>query len=90
MKYRFLFLLFLGFVVSKGFGQHIITGRVVDFNTQKPIEGAIVWLNDYANITRTNHLGYFQVVADSTDTIQIRHKGYTINNFKLPGKQKKA
>ncbi len=86
MKFRFLFVLFLGFVVSKGFGQHKITGRVVDFDTEKPIESAIVWLNNFTSKTITNHLGYFQVFADSADIIQIRHKGYAISNFSLPGK----
>lgn len=78
MKFRFLFVLFLGFVVSKGFGQHKITGRVVDFDTEKPIESAIVWLNNFTSKTITNHLGYFQVFADSADIIQIRHKGYAL------------
>jgi len=86
MKYSILFLFILSFTISNGFSQRIITGRVVDFDTEKPIEGAIIRSNDYRVITKSNHLGYFQFNADVTDTIQIRQKGYAISNFALPDK----
>jgi len=86
MKYSILFLFMLNFTISNVFSQRIITGRVVDFDTEKPIEGAIIRSNESRVITKSNHLGYFQFNAEVTDTIQIRRKGYAISNFALPDK----
>ncbi len=86
MKYSILFLFMLNFTISNVFSQRVITGRVVDFDTEKPIEGAIIKSNGFEVITKSNHLGYFKFNADVTDTIQIRRKGYAISNFALPDK----
>src|SRR5947209_4265080 len=68
-----------------GFGQSEVTGRVVDAMTGKPIKEAIVFVEGKDLETKTNILGYFQLVADSTQNLIIQNVDYERGKVKVPG-----
>lgn len=67
-------------------GQTVVTGRVIDSETKKPINEVTV-IRQGTNIkTETNILGYFQLVVDSTTTILFQHNEYETGLVKGPVK----
>lgn len=68
------------------FGQIVVTGRVIDSETKKPINEVTV-IREGTNIQAvTNILGYFQLAVDSNSTILFKHKEYETGQVKGPVK----
>lgn len=65
-------------------GQALVTGRVVDSDTKKPIKEATVIVDGTAVKTVTNVLGYFQLTADSTSKLVILQAGYETGVINVP------
>lgn len=79
-------LLLITFIITPivTFGQVLVTGRVVDADTKKPIKEATVILDGTAVKTVTNVLGYFQLTADSTSKLVIQQAGYETGVINVP------
>lgn len=65
-------------------GQGIVTARVIDGSTKKPVRNATVKVADTALQTTTNFLGFFQLAADSTKTLLVYQAGYDTAKVKVP------
>lgn len=57
-------------------GQDIVTGKVVDTETKKPIKNADVVVRGTTVTTRTNFSGYFQLTIDSIRDLIITNPEY--------------
>lgn len=64
--------------------QKLITARVVDFDTNKPIDNVIILKEGDSLKTTTNYLGYFQLTIDSSDYLIIEKEGYETSKIKPP------
>ena len=71
----------LTFVLSYGQSK-LITGRVVDSETKKPISDSKVSRED--TIVITNSLGFFQLRTNTGDTITITHHAYGTKMVLVP------
>jgi hypothetical protein len=76
-----LFILLNYFIAS---GQRILTGRVIDSNTNKGIKEAQVRLNNGDTTVVSNSLGFFQIKADTSDNILIAAPNYEVGKVKVP------
>ncbi|HMP99442.1 MAG TPA: energy transducer TonB [Cyclobacteriaceae bacterium] len=72
-------------------GQRILTGRIVDKETGKPIKEAQIFQLDTNVKTVSNEFGFFQLQVDSTSNIKIEATYYrpiqiqitSLNNFEV-------
>ena len=77
-------LLYLFLSITPGICQKLITAKVVDLETNSPIDQAeIIKVSDSIK-TSTNHLGYFQITIDSSDYLIIAKEGYKTSKIKPP------
>jgi len=77
-----LLLIIVGF--NKLQSQDIKIGRVVDFETKKPIKVASIHVVGTSVTVNTNALGYFQLELDSTKWILIESDEYEPVKIKVP------
>jgi hypothetical protein len=66
------------------FGQRVVTVKVVDAETKKPIKEAKVTIKGTEIKTVTNYLGFFQLTIDSIDQILVESEGYETGEVKVP------
>ncbi len=71
-------------VMTSVYGQRLITGRIVDKETGKPVKDAKVFLVDTDIKTSTNTLGFFQLQVDSTSSIEIEADDYQSVKIVIP------
>jgi hypothetical protein len=80
-----LFMTLLSISVSiSTIGQNLITGRIIDQETKKPIKEATVLVPNKSIETTSNFLGYFQIMADTTDSLLIKKSFYETGIVKVP------
>jgi hypothetical protein len=65
-------------------GQNLVTGRVVDIDSKKPVKEATVVIDGSNVQTVTNFLGYFQIAADTSKTLVVKCNGYETGQVKVP------
>lgn len=65
-------------------GQGLVTGRVIDGSTKKPVRDASIKVADTALQTTTNFLGFFQLTVDSDNTLLVYKDGYDTGKVKVP------
>ena len=70
------------------YSQRQVLGRVLDEDTDKPINAATISLNNADSITATNYLGFFQITVDSSNLLQISAEGYKSVQFSIPAEDK--
>ena len=77
---------FTCFLATAGFSQHAIQGRVIDKNSQEPLELAYVrWSNTTQGVV-TNTQGYFtlnKTVAENDTALMISFIGFATREFKV-------
>jgi hypothetical protein len=66
------------------YGQRRITGRVLDSETRKPLDSATVSIEGNSSATQSNVLGFFQLLVDSTDVLNIQRQGYYSGQVQVP------
>ena len=71
--------------INYTFGQQNVVGRVLDFDTKKPIKEAIVTIEGTTTSTKTNIAGFFQLAVDTTNSLTIICQGYDAGKIKIPG-----
>lgn len=64
--------------------QHKLLGRVIDLETKKPIEKVKVNIDGKRLATQTNHLGYFELVVDSSDVLILEKDFYKTGRLNVP------
>lgn len=64
--------------------QHKLIGRVIDLETKKPIEKVKVNIDGKSFATQTNHLGYFELVVDSSDVLIFEKDFYKTGRLNVP------
>ncbi|MEO7991630.1 MAG: TonB family protein [Chryseolinea sp.] len=64
--------------------QRLVTGKVVDNQTKKPIKEAKIIIEGTSIETTTNTLGFFQLQIDSIQNLIISHSEYEIGSIKIP------
>ncbi|HEY3405473.1 MAG TPA: energy transducer TonB [Ohtaekwangia sp.] len=74
------------FCLEATLAQRMITGKVIDADTKKPIPNATIKVIDTDSVTRTNDYGYFRIGADTTDFLSIECKGYEQGIVEVPKK----
>lgn len=86
MKLRLLFILTLLALNPHSFGQQtMVSGTVVDSVTQKPIPFALIKFRNSTVGTRTDTLGYFEIVSrKATDSLEVSFTGYQTQIFVIP------
>jgi len=62
----------------------LITAKVVDSETKKPVKDARVTILGTNIETTTNFLGFIQITIDTVDTLIIEHPEYEIGRIKVP------
>lgn len=61
----------------------LVKSRILDFETQKPIENASIQLESNIKVGAiTNHNGFFEIYANPNDNLIIRHLTY--ETYKVP------
>ena len=70
--------------ICHAFSQNIIRGEILDFDTQKPIVGAVVFLQNKGLQTKTDLSGKFSIsdILDGNYVLEISFSGY--NYQKVP------
>jgi hypothetical protein len=85
MKFKSLVVLVLLILyVKPGLSQKLITARVVDSETNQPIDKAVIFKEGDSLKTATNYLGYFQLAVDSSDYLIIEKDGYQTSKINIP------
>lgn len=74
----------LGTTSLLSFGQRLVTGRLVDKDTGKPIKVATITIAGTNIETAVNVLGFFQLQIDSVDQVIIKSPGYADMEAKIP------
>ncbi|MBX2966305.1 MAG: TonB family protein [Cyclobacteriaceae bacterium] len=74
----------LGSITDSSFGQRVVTGRVVEKETGKPIKEASIILKGTKIETVVNALGFFQLQIDSVDVITIKSPDYDSVDVRIP------
>jgi TonB family protein len=64
--------------------QRVITAKVVDSESKKPIKDAKVKIKGTDVETVTNYLGFFQLTIDSINQISVEHEDYETGNVVVP------
>jgi antitoxin component YwqK of YwqJK toxin-antitoxin module len=80
--------IFLLLNVTTTFSQRLITARILDTDTKKPVNQAKVRIANSTTETVTNALGYFQLNVDTTDSLIIESKDYEASYIKIPDSDK--
>jgi hypothetical protein len=75
-----LILLFASFIVH---GQQQITWKVIDFDTNKPVQDVKVSVHGKDISTASNFLGYFQILADTSDYLILEKPFYETGEVKV-------
>ncbi|BDS09374.1 TonB-dependent receptor [Aureispira anguillae] len=70
------------FIPNISFAQTIITGKIVDHQTQEPLIGVNLWITSSEKGTITNTNGEFSLEAQKTDEVQISFIGYESQQIK--------
>ena len=84
-SYRYtIFTLYLILLFHSSYAQRIVTGRVVDKETGKPVKDASIELVGTEIETRTNVLGFFQVQVDSSSILIIRSNEHPDMRTEIP------
>jgi len=84
MKKTVLHILYFILVSAPLLGQQIITGKVVDDETKRPIKDAEVLIEGTNTASKTNLGGYFQLAADTSNILIISSADYEIATMKVP------
>ena len=66
------------------FGQRLVTGRIRDFHSKKPVDSVDVAVYKGTSVTMTNGHGYFQMTVDANDSLLITHPNYKIGLIPVP------
>jgi hypothetical protein len=82
MKTTTTLLLLLG--VCSAFGQRLITGRIMDKQTNQPVPDVNVYFTNDKEGAFTNTKGYFQLNVEASDTLTISHIGYVNSQILAP------
>jgi TonB family protein len=83
MRKIILHILYFILISVSSFGQQIITGKVVDDETKKPIKDAEVLIEGSSTTSRTNFGGYFQLTVDTSNTLIISSTDYESATMKV-------
>ncbi|MCF0196891.1 MAG: carboxypeptidase-like regulatory domain-containing protein, partial [Bacteroidaceae bacterium] len=81
MKWKAFLVLVLVCTVANSVAQTIISGKVVDAETDEPLSYVRVWANDTTCVL-TNVEGRFTVEVDVATSIHISHVGYNATSLK--------
>ncbi len=76
-------IILLSFISSELLGQNQIIGRVIDFDTKKSIKDVIVSVKSKNLETIINSLGYFQILADTSDYLIFEKPFYQSGQVKV-------
>ena len=79
---KFLVIAFFTLIIFDGCSQTSYIGRVLDFETKKPLKDVEIYVDTLK--TKTNSAGFFQIAADTTKHLATRLKGYVENTIKFP------
>jgi hypothetical protein len=63
--------------------QQQITGKVIDFDTKKPVKDVSITVHGTDITTTSNILGYFQVMADTSDYMILEKPFYKTGEVKV-------
>ena len=84
MKYPVLVCLIV-FTLTASAQERLITGRIVDKNTQKPIENADILVKGTTSGTVSNSMGYFQLKLNPNyNTLVVSHLSYLMISTQVP------
>jgi len=72
------------FSVQSLFAQRIITGKLLDYRTKNPVEGATVIVYKGTSATSSNARGYFQLSSNDGDSLLISHPEYILAFIPVP------
>lgn len=79
-----IFTFILALSVEFGFAQHCVKGRIVDFETQRGLQGVAVLIKGTNHGTITDSLGTFSICSQSNiGTLVFSHLGYLPIEFKI-------
>ncbi|MGE0078890.1 MAG: TonB-dependent receptor [Bacteroidales bacterium] len=79
-----IFTFILALSVEFGFAQHCVKGRIVDFETQRGLQGVAVLIKGTNHGTITDSLGTFSICGQSNiGTLVFSHLGYLPVEFKI-------
>ena len=85
MNFIKLGILLVSFFLSVSvFSQRLITGKVVDANTKKPVGEVAVTIYKGTSYTITNSHGFFQLTVKEGDSLLITHKNYKVGLIAIP------
>lgn len=84
MILRFIAFLSLISICSFAFSQRLITGKIMDVNTKKPIENVDVTVFKGTEFATTNTHGYFQLTVLDEDSLLITHRDYKTGLLPIP------
>ena len=71
-------------VVASGFCQRLITAKIVNMDTNEPVDKAIIVKESDSIQTTTNYLGFFQLPVDSLEFLIISKEGFKTTKIKTP------
>jgi hypothetical protein len=78
------FLIFNFCILLSGYGQKIITGRVLNVISKLPVENVAVSVFAGTEATVTNSRGYFQLTINEKDSLVFTHPDYKSGGLKPP------
>ncbi len=84
-KVRTATLLLALFTITLAYSQKIITARITDEVTGKPIRDAKITVKGKETSANSNALGFFQIQVDSIDVLLIKSPKYELLTFAVPG-----
>lgn len=70
--------------INYSFGQRLITAKIVDWNSNAPIDKALIFVEGDSVQTISNHLGYFQLTVLDSDFLIIEHDAYERSKLLVP------
>lgn len=76
-------ILILLFASTEVFGQQQITGKVIDFDTDRPVKDVIISVHGTDAKTMSNFLGYFQIMVDTSDYLILEKPFYETGEVKV-------
>jgi hypothetical protein len=77
-------LIIILFSTLSAFSQRVVTGRVVDKDSGKPVIDAVIKLINSDVETRTNALGFFQLSVDTMQQILVTSSAYETMQGSIP------
>ena len=85
MNFIKLSILLVSFFLSvSAFAQRLITGKIIDVNTNKPVGEVAVTIYKGTSYTITNIHGFFQLTVKEGDSLLITHKNYKVGLIAIP------